>query len=879
MNRFGFSSRVTAILELVLPGERQAEALPLDVEREYVGRVRIRDKDCGGALFCSPIGDEKWRAVIDAIRSSTTGDGNRTRYNRVFDAGRQLYEALATASPELRRFLEEAATPRRLVIASNRPEIHRLPWEAMIDSRRQHVAEGDLSVVHADLDTFDAVPYVASEKLRLVFHFGPKTEESTRGALRQLSTVGAESEQRGLSITPLDAKAASKLREHLAKADPDIVHVEAHGDHLSGTIQLTPDLDVEPRQVADILGERLMILFWSCYSSMVQSWGESSGLLLQRRGTKLVLGFVTPLQNKTAAALATQFYSSVFDPRSGGDVESVLTRERARLFREDRYECVWASLTVWLRCPLDLSPSVKDGPRIPRAAWTDKPVDVDEGLVKRIRGAVAGRFEVIEGAHVPQQLPTEMVTAFPGAVVHLRGSPKIATPIDDILGDLTDERPEPAHPADAILSLLEVLSDYRPSLLLWSDISECEVTLFHLLEDLPSNVAVLLIASGPIATDGLIPGLKSEETQSPEQNLEALETLVERGRFAEALELWDALGDHAKAWKGDDPQVYLRYQRAGYWTNVKLDNRKIAEACIDALEEARKALETGGRASESYAFAFESRLLRANLRQRQARHSLARALYYEAREIARERKNDRDLGRASLELAYLSAEVGDRVLAEALYRESIQFLGGARGQSRDKVWCSALGRVLRDYADLIATTEPDRSGEARQLLRRSIAIHALDGRYDQLAAALRTRGRLAATEGQGEEAEVSLEASAAICIATGNSAGWVTTMREMASVALSSGRYDQSRSILLQLVEFLRQQHRGRAWEIGLVAMQLARASWRMGLIAEVVRWCEEAEQLLPSEMGRERREIGNLAESARSLRGKNGDQRRGSSD
>ena len=868
MNSVGFSSRATAILELVLPGERQGEALPLDVEREYAGRVRIRDKDCGGALLCSPIGDEKWRAVIDAIRNSTTGDGNRTRYNRVFDVGRQLYEALATASPELRSFLEEAGTPRRLVIASNRPEIHRLPWEAMVDSRRQHTAEGDLSVIHADLNQFGAVPHVANDKLRLAFHFGPKTEESTRDAFRQLSTVGTESEQRGLSSTPLDAKDASRLRDHLVEVDPDIVHVEAHGDHLSGTIQLTSDLTADPSQLADLLGERLMVLFWSCYSSMVQSWGESPGRMLQRKGTKLVLGFATPLRYETARALATQFYSSVFDARSGGDVESVLTRERARLFREDRYECVWASLTVWMRCPLELSLSVKDGPRIPRAAWTDQPLEVEDELAAKIRGAVAGRSEVVKGVRVPQQLSGEMVTRFPGAVVHLRGSAKTAAPIEDILGDLTDERPESAHPADGLLTLLKALSSYRSSLLVWSDISEPEETLFHFLEDLPSNVAVLLVTSA----EG------DASAQGPDRSLDGLEMLVERGRFAEALEVWDALGEHAKTWQKKDPQAYLRYQRAGYWANMKLDDRKSAEACIDILEEVGTGLETGGRASESYAFAFESRVLRANFHQRQPRHNLARALYYEARELAREKKDPRNLGRASQELAYLSAEVGDRVLAEALYRESVEVLGRAHGQSRDEIWCSALGRVLRDYADLIAA-EPDRSEEARRLLRRSIAIHALDGRDDQLAAALRTRGRLAATEGHGEQVEASLEASAAFYRVTVNSAGWVATMRDMASVALSRGRYDQCRNILIRLVDFLEQEPLERAWEIGLVAMQLARACWRVGHLDEVVRWCEQAQQLLPTSMDRERREIHNLAESARSLLGENTDQRHGLSD
>jgi tetratricopeptide (TPR) repeat protein len=891
MNPLGHQSRATATLEVLLPGKPASEALALDVEREYAATIRIQEKACGGALFRSPVGDEKWRDVIEAIRSSTAGDGNRSLYNRVFDAGRQLYEAIATASPKLRSFLEESGTPRRLVIASDRPEIHRLPWEAMIDSRRQNVAEGDLSVVHADQNGFDAVPHVAREALHLAYHFGPGTEESTRDALPRPSTPGFEGEERGLGITPLDAK---ELRESLRRASPDIVHIEAHGDHVSGTIRLTPDLMLQPHQLADLLGERLMVLFWSCYSGLVHSWGESPGLMLHRERTGLVLGFATPLQYKTSRTLAKEFYASVLDPRSGGDVESVLTRERARLFRDERTECVWASLTTWLRYPLDLSPAVKSGPRIPQDAWTDEALGEGDELAAseiaaRIREAVAGKFDVVGGERLPDALPKNLVTGFPGAVVHLRGSVQTAGLFDGVLAALSagqpdDDgvRPESTHPADTVLKLLELLSSYRSSLLLWSDISRPEIDLFDLIEELPANVAVLLFPREGSSTDRLIPGMRQSTRQgarrkgrprSTKVQLEELERLLGQGDFREGLQLWRKLGDQAESWNREDPRAYLRYQKAGYWVFIKQGQSADAAARIDALEEACKALEAGSRRGEYYAFEFESRLLRANLRRRQARHDVARALYYEARELAREKENQRDVGRASLELAYVFAELGDRVLAEHLYRESIQLLGRAGEQSRDEVWRSALGRVLRDYADLIAT-EPDRSEEARGLLRRSTAIHAIDGRYDQLAAALRTRGRLAATEGRPDAAEASLEASAAICSEqTGNSAAWVGTMREMASLASSRGRHVQCRNILIRLAAFLEQEpDMGR--DTGLVAMQLARTSWRLGQLDEVLRWCEQAERRLPKEMGRERRELHNLAESARSLGGTGFDRR-----
>jgi tetratricopeptide (TPR) repeat protein len=264
-------------------------------------------------------------------------------------------------------------------------------------------------------------------------------------------------------------------------------------------------------------------------------------------------------------------------------------------------------------------------------------------------------------------------------------------------------------------------------------------------------------------------------------------------------------------------------------------------------------------------FDFEWRMLRANLLAREARHDEAYELYRQARGLAEQRREAANCGRASGEMGYLRAETGDVVGAEQLYREALRRLESVDAAG-DRVWRSALARTLRDLADLLLG-DPARREEARQLLRRSLALHALDGRYDQLAAVLRTRGRLLAAEGHSDLAARSLEAAAAVAARTRNTIGWAATMRELATLALRCGRYEQGTRVLERLIAHLQGRAVDRSPETGLAAFHLARAYWQLGRIDEAQEWCLHARRWLPDALRREHTEISNLERALRPLK------------
>ena len=123
--------------------------------------------------------------------------------------------------------------------------------------------------------------------------------------------------------------------------------------------------------------------------------------------------------------------------------------------------------------------------------------------------------------------------------------------------------------------------------------------------------------------------------------------------------------------------------------------------------------------------------------------------YRSAISLAAAEKNDRDLGRARLELGYMLASQGEIAAAEHIYRAATENL--ERAATRDTRWHSALGRVLRDRADLLSR-QSDRLEEAAALLRRALAIHSFHGRELQLAYSQTTAARISFGRGRYSEA-------------------------------------------------------------------------------------------------------------------------------
>jgi len=194
--------RLTAVLQIASSVDLK-ELLALDVQRPYQFILRSGGRQLAGGVFTSPLGDEFWRNVVTAMREATeASDANalRRQLEVVKEAGRILHRHLSELAPELHEFLVRETGPRRLVIESQRPEIHLLPWEAMVDPQWRSLAESDISVVHGT-DPFDEEPEVADVPLVVEGIFGPGTERRTLQPLRDLQEKAARQRKPRLIVT------------------------------------------------------------------------------------------------------------------------------------------------------------------------------------------------------------------------------------------------------------------------------------------------------------------------------------------------------------------------------------------------------------------------------------------------------------------------------------------------------------------------------------------------------------------------------------------------------------------------------------------------------------------------------------------------------
>ena len=210
-----------------------------------------------------------------------------------------------------------------------------------------------------------------------------------------------------------------------------------------------------------------------------------------------------------------------------------------------------------------------------------------------------------------------------------------------------------------------------------------------------------------------------------------------------------------------------RMHVVGYWSFIRLHDDAKAEACLSALD----------RLSPS-----EAALLRGNLAARRGKIDEAKRLLGEARRLAA--GNASDEGRALLELANLARKRSDAG-AEPLYRDALAHLEQGSATD-DRRWRSALGRALRDYADLLCGDDR-RLGEADALLQRALINHALDNRMSQVATGLQTRGKLARARGHFREAEDAIGSAAILQARFGNDRGWYRAMEDLIDVALDAG--------------------------------------------------------------------------------------------
>ena len=396
-------ARKTAVVQLILPGDRTGlkdqaiESKPLTCEREYGVLLTIEGRVLPAGFFQSPRNDEQWRAFVRLLRDCNVDhtDGGYRGAVLIRSFGAELYQKLAELSPRLREFLGETSS-RRLVIQTYRPELHLLPWSALYDEEGKFVAAGDVSIVQAWDDFSTMEPALFAADLKVLSNLGPNTR-NTAIALKSL---------------PIEWTSGRP-------SDPDILHIEAHGNADNNEIG-----EFAPSAIAEKFGGAKMALLWSCYSSAANSWGESPALSLHRAGTAMVLSFQAELHNMDAKSIAEAFYSDVFGAAASRDPESALVRIRSEKFKNEFSFAVWASMTVYLRTPLDLSSLLLlNGPRLPERSWADAEVGDAWAPVSRAIGSLVPGGRIAENAPTQpfSKLPAPIFSSWNGTVIRLDG--------------------------------------------------------------------------------------------------------------------------------------------------------------------------------------------------------------------------------------------------------------------------------------------------------------------------------------------------------------------------------------------------------------------------------------------------------------------------
>jgi hypothetical protein len=351
--------RKTSIVQFELFSGATEGSLPLACEREFGVILIVEGVTYPAQNFRSPINDEQWRNFDQRLRDCNVNHDS-TGYRgaaSIRSLAQQLYQSLVALNPVLREFLGRKGTPRRLVIQTTRPELHLLPWAAMIDDAGAFLAAGDLSVVQSWAN-FSLMPATTDNKLQLMTVLGSDTNQVTAASLEGLPP----------EIQLIDGGRAFAAAARVEGID--IVHIEEHGSAVSNEIG-----DVFATALAATFPDVEIALLWSCLSGAANSWGESPALCLHRNGAGLVLSFLAELHNLDAKSISMAFYRDCFGPAASRDPESALVRIRADKFANEFAFANWASMTVYLRSPLDLSALPLNGPRVPAAGWIDAEVE------------------------------------------------------------------------------------------------------------------------------------------------------------------------------------------------------------------------------------------------------------------------------------------------------------------------------------------------------------------------------------------------------------------------------------------------------------------------------------------------------------------------
>jgi hypothetical protein len=810
--------RKTAVVQLELPSGAMETSLPLACEREYGVLLVIDGRTYPAQAFHSPINDEQWREFIRQLRDCNVNRDVKTGYRgatAIRALARMLYQSLAQLSPALRAFLDDAGTPRRLVIQTSRPELHLLPWAGMYDESGHMLAAGDLSVVQA-WDEFDALPVATRGQLQLVKVLGQDTNQRTAAALDGL--------QRTPEIVQQDATDAFEAGRPVD--DVDLLHLEKHGNAVLGETG-----QVASETLGATFAKARIALLWSCYSGAANSWGESPALALHRNGAGLVLSFLAELHNEDAGSIAEAFYADVFGPSASRDPESALLRIRCAKAATEFAFANWASMTVYLRSPLDLSALPLNGPRVPASGWLAEtapanasaagattaseagPADVFwQSVAAQVRDLQPGTIGEIDASSLAfTQLPAAAFRTWRGNVIRLDEAAG-AMPDDATLRELglIPENAPTTDAADRLVWFFGQIARFGSPLIVWTHSAARHREFLETAQPSPTLTFLLLYGA------------------KPEQP--TLMELLDENRIEEGLGLCDALPEAC-----GDEQLY-----AAFFLCIRSEQPDRALQYVARVQSRQqRLLLLGNFLSRNPGTAFDESLLVSV--GPFAAGDLPRTpedFYWLAMHVPEGEATLRDSGSAKHEMAYALHARGQTEKAEVLLRGAladIEASGKDSSAQQDVRWYTALATTLRDWADLLAD-EPERLEEATPLLQRAKAIQAFHGMRVALAYSTTTEARLALAGARYTQAiDLAVEAANRF-VRCNNWRGWfeahrilfdsLAETRETARM-MSVAKLAREKLQLSNLPEARREEHRED------LAFQRARAHWIAGELAE----------------------------------------------
>jgi hypothetical protein len=791
--------RKTAIVQLELPSGAMESSLPLTCEREFGVILSIAGKTYPAQSFRSPINDEQWREFVRQLRACNVNHDEKTGYRgatAIRALARTLYQSLAQLSPALREFLDSAGVPRRLVIQTTRPELHLLPWAALYDESGNLLAAGDLSVVQAWSD-FNQLPLSTGNRLQLLKVLGSDTNQRTAAALQALLRT-PEIVQRDAAAEFAAGRQASAV---------DILHIEEHGNAV-----LSETGDVPATTMGETFRQAKIALLWSCYSGAADSWGVSPALCLHRNGVGMVLSFLAELHYDDAGSIAEGFYADVFGAAASRDPESALLRIRCAKVATEFAFANWASMTVYLRSPLDLTAVPLNGPRVPAAGWlpaSDEAKDTfwttAANQVSRLQSGAQDEMDASAVAYA--KLPPAAFKSWRGNVIRIDESAGLLA--DDAtlreLGLATDNAPA-TDVADRLVWFFTQITRFGSPLIVWSNAAKRHVEFVQTI--LPSASLTFLFLHGP----------KSDQP--------SLIELVEENQLQRALAACPGISDGC----GDESL------HAAYYACVRGEQPELAKQYISRIKSLQERLLLMGNFVERYPAIPLGDSLLASIgpiapgevpRRPQDFYRLARHAQ------PPEGSSLRETGRAKHEIAYLMHYRGQKETAEMLYTLALADLEAST--ERDSRWYFALASVLRDWADLLSA-DPDRLEEASRLLRRATAIQAFHGLRLELAYSTATAARIAlASERYTKAIDHAVDAANRF-VQCDNWRGWSGALHilfESLAETRETARMLSLANMAKEKLQFSNLPDDQREVQRQALAFQRARAHWIAGELAE----------------------------------------------